>query len=234
MKSPDIAIVVEAGDWPQEPALEALARRAVDAAVEAIGAAGDPSPLSALPPEGARGEAGTDPPSLRGRAGGFARRVLGRRREGGSVQAEGISFADLRLSPKRGGTAGAPELSPELSIVFTDDAAMRKLNMAYRGKDSATNVLSFPQAGIEPPAGVAGPQLAGMLLGDVILSAETVAGEAALADKPLEDHMAHLIIHGFLHLLGYDHETGREAEKMEQLERVALKTLGIPDPYASA
>ena len=73
-----------------------------------------------------------------------------------------------------------------------------------------------------------------MLLGDVILAAETLAREAALASKPLEDHMVHLIIHGFLHLLGYDHQTEAAAEKMEQLERVALNRLGIPDPYATA
>ncbi len=66
------------------------------------------------------------------------------------------------------------------------------------------------------------------------MAAETVAKEAALAEKPLEDHMAHLIIHGFLHLVGYGHEREPEAEKMEQLERVALKTLGISDPYATA
>lgn len=124
--------------------------------------------------------------------------------------------ASRRLRRTRGG-----EESRELSIVFTDDAGMRKLNAKWRGKDKPTNVLSFPQN--QRP-----------LLGDVILAAETVAKEAALADKPLEDHMAHLIIHGFLHLLGFDHEAGDDAEKMEQLERVALKKLGIDDPYAAA
>lgn len=114
------------------------------------------------------------------------------------------------------------ELSPtELSVVFTDDSGIRALNARYRGKDRATNVLSFPQRG-------------GGLLGDVILAAETVRSEALLADKPLEDHMAHLIIHGFLHLLGYHHEEDAEAEKMEQLERLALGRLGIADPYAAA
>ncbi len=111
--------------------------------------------------------------------------------------------------------------TPELSIVFTDDAAMRKLNFRWREKDAPTNVLSFPQA-------------AGPLLGDVILSAETLRREAGLADKALEDHMAHLIIHGYLHLLGFDHEAPADAEKMEQLERVALNVLGISDPYAAA
>jgi probable rRNA maturation factor len=109
----------------------------------------------------------------------------------------------------------------ELSIVFTDDSAMRRLNAKWRGKDKPTNVLSFPQA-------------PGALLGDIVLAAETVKREAALADKRLEDHIAHLIIHGFLHLLGYDHESGGDAEEMEQLERVALARIGIADPYAAA
>jgi probable rRNA maturation factor len=116
---------------------------------------------------------------------------------------------------------GNKQPRPELSIVFTDDSRIRQLNARYRGKDRATNVLSFPQKD-------------GALLGDVILAAETIRGEAVLADKPLEDHMAHLIIHGFLHLLGYDHEGDAEAEKMEQLERLALGRLGIADPYAAA
>jgi probable rRNA maturation factor len=122
------------------------------------------------------------------------------------------------------------ERAPELSIVFTDDAAMRNLNHRYRGKDKPTNVLSFPPA----PLPNSGNPSADRFLGDVILAAETVAQEARLAMKPLEDHMAHLIIHGFLHLLGHDHEREGEAAKMEQLERVALKSLGIPDPYAGA
>jgi probable rRNA maturation factor len=121
-------------------------------------------------------------------------------------------------SPQRGLRRGRP---PELSILFTDNAGIRKLNKGFRGKDKATNVLSFPQE-------------SGALLGDVILAAEIVRGEAALAGKPLEDHMAHLIIHGFLHLFGYDHEEDRQAEAMEALERAALKRMGIADPYADA
>jgi probable rRNA maturation factor len=107
----------------------------------------------------------------------------------------------------------------EVSILFTDDAAIRRLNAQYRGKDSVTNVLSFPQ----PP---------GALLGDVVLAAESLRREAALAGKSIEDHIAHLVVHGFLHLLGYDHEVDADADKMEELERVALKRLGISDPYA--
>jgi probable rRNA maturation factor len=112
----------------------------------------------------------------------------------------------------------------EISLLFTDDAEIRRLNRDYRGKNQPTNVLSFPQ----------NPALSGGLLGDVVLAAETVASEAALAEKPLEHHVAHLIVHGFLHLLGYHHEGEEEAEMMEALERAALSRMGIPDPYAAA
>lgn len=124
----------------------------------------------------------------------------------------------------RGEHGGAAE-ELELSLLFTDDAAIRRLNNHYRGKDKPTNVLSFPQA--------PGPH-AGALLGDVILAVETTRREAALAGKPFEDHMAHLLIHGFLHLLGYDHETDGDAEEMEALERSALESIGIADPTAAA
>jgi probable rRNA maturation factor len=116
---------------------------------------------------------------------------------------------------------GGRESVAELSILFTNDEAVRRLNAHYRGKDKPTNVLSFPQP-------------SGPLLGDVVLAAETVRAEAALAGKPLEAHMAHLIIHGFLHLLGYDHWGEEEAEAMEAVERAALERIGIPDPYAAA
>lgn len=114
----------------------------------------------------------------------------------------------------------------ELSLVFTDDAAIRRLNAEWRGKDKPTNVLSFPAFPVAP-----GDPLPPML-GDIVLASETVAREAAEEDKPLENHITHLIIHGLLHLLGYDHETDEEAEEMEALERRALARLAIPDPYA--
>ncbi len=110
-----------------------------------------------------------------------------------------------------------------VSLLFTDDAAIRELNRTWRGRDGATNVLSFPQPG--PPSG---------MLGDIVLACETVRSEAALEGKSYEHHIAHLIIHGFLHLFGYDHETSNEAELMENLERSGLRILGIADPYAAA
>ncbi len=133
------------------------------------------------------------------------------------------SLAALQVvdAPLGGSRTPLQDEAGEVSLLFTDDAAIRRLNAAWRGKDKPTNVLSFPQA-------------SGPLLGDVILAAETVRGEAALAQKPLRDHMAHLIVHGFLHLIGYDHEADREAEAMEALEREALQRMGIADPYAPA
>jgi probable rRNA maturation factor len=119
---------------------------------------------------------------------------------------------------------GAPTVPAELSIVLADDALMRALNRQWRGRDAPTNVLSFP-AGEAPPPG------APLLLGDVVLGFETVSGEAAAQGKPLAHHVAHLVIHGVLHLLGFDHEAEAEAERMEALETELLAGLGIPDPY---
>lgn len=114
----------------------------------------------------------------------------------------------------------------ETAMLFTDDDTVRGLNGQWRGKDYATNVLSFPAPdGISVPPGEAPP------LGDVALAAGVVAREAAEQGKPLPDHATHLMIHGLLHLLGYDHESEDEAREMEGLETDILKGLGIPDPY---
>lgn len=152
-----IDLVVEAGTWPSEAELEAIARRAVDGVLAEIG-----------------------------------------------VKAGQRS---------------------ELSLVFSDDAHVRTLNAGWRGKDKPTNVLSFP-AFPGHPAGKLPP-----MLGDVVLAAETVAAEALAEGKPLAHHISHLIVHGILHLIGYDHETEAEAEEMEQTERRILAALDIPDPY---
>jgi len=114
----------------------------------------------------------------------------------------------------------------ELSLVFSDDAQIRTLNAQWRDKDKPTNVLSFPAFPFKRGAPLP------PLLGDIILAAETVARESVLEGKPLAHHITHLVIHGFLHLLGYDHETDAEAEEMEAVERRALARLAIPDPYA--
>lgn len=110
----------------------------------------------------------------------------------------------------------------ELAIVLTDDLAMRALNHAWRGVDKATNVLSFPTKR---------PAAAPRLLGDIVLAHQTIAREARRQRKPFAHHVAHLAVHGFLHLLGYDHEQHADAEAMEQSERDILRRLAIPDPY---
>jgi probable rRNA maturation factor len=111
-------------------------------------------------------------------------------------------------------------------VVLTDDAAMRRLNAKWRDKDKPTNVLSFPAFPLKPGAPLP------PMLGDIVLAEETVSREAELADKPLDHHITHLIVHGFLHLVGHDHENEAEAGIMEELERRALARLAIPDPYA--
>jgi len=118
----------------------------------------------------------------------------------------------------------------ELSVVLADDALVHRLNRDYRGKDKPTNVLSFAltegDAGPEPEEGMP------IMLGDVILAYETVRHEAETQRKSFDDHLTHLVIHGVLHLLGYDHETDEDADHMERLEVKALARLGIADPYA--
>jgi probable rRNA maturation factor len=128
----------------------------------------------------------------------------------------------------------APELgNPRLSasILFTTDEEVQELNREWRGKDKPTNVLSFPMLG---PADLLDltPEGPPVLLGDIALAYETCASEAAEKDVPLEHHAAHLVIHGLLHLAGYDHETGEaQAIEMEEMETKALAIMGIADPY---
>ena len=116
----------------------------------------------------------------------------------------------------------------DLAIRLVDADEGRSLNRHYRGKDYATNVLSFPA---EVPEGLP-KNVKFPLLGDLVICAPVVAREAAEQGKPLKDHYAHLTVHGVLHLLGWDHEDDKEAEAMEQLEREILADLGIADPYA--
>jgi probable rRNA maturation factor len=113
----------------------------------------------------------------------------------------------------------------ELSVVFTDDAHIRALNRKFRGRDRPTNVLSFPAA---PAFG--GKRLPS-LLGDIVLAKETVAREAADRGLTIDHHLTHLIVHGFLHLLGHDHESEAEAVVMERLETAILAGIGVADPY---
>ena len=120
---------------------------------------------------------------------------------------------------------GAP--GSEISIRLTDDAVMRTLNKTYRGFDKPTNVLSFPAA-----TGIASElELA---IGDIALGFETVEAESERYGRPFENHLRHLVVHGCLHLFGFDHEDKHEAAVMEALEIRILAGLGIPDPYGDA
>jgi probable rRNA maturation factor len=124
-----------------------------------------------------------------------------------------ISAAAMRASSKPG----------ELAIVLADDSAVRAFNKQWRGRDEPTNVLSFPAAA-HAQAGVP-------FLGDIVIAFETAKREAAAEGKPFDHHLAHLVVHGYLHLLGHDHATEREGDAMERLEVEILAQLGIPDPY---
>lgn len=117
----------------------------------------------------------------------------------------------------------------ELAVMLTDDAGVRTLNANWRGIDKPTNVLSFPAL---QPTGTPSPDDAPRMLGDIAIAYETVRREADDEQKPFDHHLSHLAIHGFLHLIGYDHETDQEAGEMEDLERKILAQIGIPDPYA--
>lgn len=148
-----------------------------------------------------------------------------------AVEAEGWSelpeieaLARRAVAAALGVASDAPREPVAISILLADDAAVRALNRAWRGQDKPTNVLSFP-APVQP--GLPGPRP----LGDLALAFETLRREAGEEGKALADHAAHLIVHGTLHLLGYDHETAGEADIMEALEVKALARLRIADPY---
>jgi probable rRNA maturation factor len=128
------------------------------------------------------------------------------------------------LSRALAATAAAEGAAGSVSVLLGDDAAVAALNREFRGKDGPTNVLSFPPA-------LSGAGL-GDYLGDIALAAETIVEEAQFQGKRFENHAAHLVVHGFLHLLGYDHENPADAEAMEARERTILASIGIEDPYA--
>jgi probable rRNA maturation factor len=136
----------------------------------------------------------------------------------------GIGDTMLERAARAGFEAVPPRRQGDYqaAIVLAGDEEMRALNRNWRGKDSSTNVLSFPAGGDIGEPG---------FLGDIVLAYETVAREAREQEKPLKDHVAHLVVHGLLHLIGFDHADDAEAEEMESLERAALARLGIADPY---
>jgi probable rRNA maturation factor len=122
-----------------------------------------------------------------------------------------------------------PKVFPEITVILTGDAEIKVLNRDYRGKNKPTNVLSFPlwdKMADMPPVKEPLP------IGDIVISLETLKREALDQKKPLKSHFTHMLVHGFLHLFGYDHMTEEEAETMESLEIAILKTLNIENPYA--
>jgi probable rRNA maturation factor len=125
----------------------------------------------------------------------------------------------------------------EASLTLADDALLQELNRDYRGQDKPTNVLSFPAVDVEawPHGGQAEGDEGAFpaLLGDVVIARQTALHEAREQGKAMRDHLCHLVVHGMLHLLGYDHEKERDAEEMERLEVEILATLGVGDPYLS-
>ena len=155
-------------------------------------------------------------------------------------RARALARKAVTAALKAAGVATGPKGGQllELSLVLADDAFVQELNRDYRGKDKPTNVLSFPALDDHEleylrRSAPAGPGAARDLpLGDIILALETVETEAQTAGKTMEDHYYHLIVHGLLHLIGYDHQNDVEAADMEQLETAILASVGINDPYA--
>ncbi|WP_448577710.1 rRNA maturation RNase YbeY [Thermaurantiacus sp.] len=127
----------------------------------------------------------------------------------------------------------APQLDCEISILFADDAELRRLNSDWRGRDTPTNILSFPMWSKQQAARHLEAGEGSFLLGDMALAHETLAREAQEEGKPLADHLTHLLVHGTLHLLGHTHEEETEAQAMEALEIRILAMLGVPDPYGA-
>ncbi len=143
------------------------------------------------------------------------------------------ALADNRLARRGMDFAGF-----EIAVALADDARVRALNARHRGRDAATDVLSFPvieEVSVEGLAAIAAaPGDEPAPLGDVVVAYETTARDAARLGRPLAHHLAHLVVHGVLHCLGHDHERRAEAEEMEALERRILARLGVPDPWREA
>lgn len=158
-------------------------------------------------------------------------------RHGNAWDGADVSDATIELAVHAALSVAPPPSTAhyEVTIVLTDDAEIRDLNRTWRGKDQPTNVLSFPAGDVPSAIGMPdGPAFNGepVPLGDTVIAFETTRAEADERSIPLSDHLSHLVVHGTLHLLGFDHLNDEEAEDMESLERKALASLGIADPYA--
>jgi probable rRNA maturation factor len=139
-----------------------------------------------------------------------------------ALPARSLARETIAVAASESGVALSPDA--ELCIHLADDEHVRALNARWRGLDKPTNVLSFPAVA---PAEIAKARL----LGDVVLAFETLAREATDEGKPLADHYRHLVVHGFLHLIGFDHDNEADAERMEAIETRILARLGVADPY---
>jgi probable rRNA maturation factor len=157
------------------------------------------------------------------------------REEGWSESVDWDALADravlAALEASAYGWISLRRFAAEVSVRLTDDEEVRVLNRDYRHKDKPTNVLSFPMVQRDLIDGLANSDDGEVLFGDIVLAAGVCAREAAEKGVATEIHATHLIVHGLLHLLGYDHEGDAEAEAMEAIERTALATLGLDDPY---
>lgn len=144
--------------------------------------------------------------------------------------ARAAAHAAVRRGIALAGNAEGPRPEIEVTLLLADDAAVQAMNAEWRGKAEPTNVLSFPNCtpGEIARARAGGPPL---LLGDVVLALQTCRNQALEQGKTLADHVAHLVVHGVLHLFGHDHETDADAERMEALEVAILAGLGVGDPY---
>ena len=151
---------------------------------------------------------------------------------------EDVDWERLAASAAAAAASAAPELAQAnllVSLVFGDDAEVQALNKQWRAKDAPTNVLSFPMMSREDVLRAAADDANEGMLGDMILAHGVCAREAAEKGVSIEHHAAHLIVHGLLHLAGYEHEAGEaQAQAMEALERKALASMGIADPYCDA
>jgi probable rRNA maturation factor len=143
-------------------------------------------------------------------------------------RAAGVSPALVRRAVKAALARQAAGLRAELSVALADDARVRVLNRDWRRIDKPTNVLAFPAGDVSAAGTAGGPPRP---LGDVILAYETVAAEARAQGKAVTAHASHLIVHGVLHLLGFDHDTDATATDMEAVEVAVLARLGVADPY---
>ena len=146
-------------------------------------------------------------------------------------EALAASAVSIAIAATPHGALTGRDACVEIAVRLTDDAEVQTLNRDYRHKDKPTNVLSFPMIPPDLIASLANTSDAEILLGDIVLARETCAREAAARGVSVEAHATHLIVHGTLHLLGYDHMQDDEAEAMESLERQIMATLGLHDPY---